>query len=173
MEIDIIQNKIFEIRGCRVMLDFHLAELYNVPTKVLKQAVKRNVKRFPLDFRFTLTDSELEQLVTICDQLPPTLKHSSVPPDCFTEQGVAMLSSVLRSDRAIEVNISILRAFVEMRRMILGYSELMERIGQLEISTDTQFNEIYQALTELASKITEEEKPRLAIGFNINRGNNE
>ncbi len=147
------------------MLDFHLAELYEVQTKALKQAVKRNERRFPSDFRFTLTREELEQLVTICDQLPTTLKHSSVLPDCFTEQGVAMLSSVLRSDRAIDVNISIIRAFVDMRRMVAGYKELAERIEQLEISTDAQFNELYQALTELMSKPEVEEKPRRRIGY--------
>lgn len=147
------------------MLDFHLAELYEVQTKALKQAVKRNERRFPSDFRFTLTREEFEQLVTNCDQLPTTLKHSSVLPDCFTEQGVAMLSSVLRSDRAIDVNISIIRAFVDMRRMVAGYKELAERIEQLEISTDAQFNELYQALTELMSKPEVEEKPRRRIGY--------
>ncbi|MFI3293260.1 MAG: ORF6N domain-containing protein [Rikenellaceae bacterium] len=165
MDITTIQNRIFEIRGQRVMLDFHLAELYEVQTKALKQAVKRNERRFPTDFRFTLTREEFEQLVTICDQLPTTLKHSSVLPDCFTEQGVAMLSSVLRSDRAIDVNISIIRAFVDMRRMVAGYKELAERIEQLEISTDAQFNELYQALTELMSKPEVEETPRRRIGY--------
>lgn len=111
MDLQIIQNKIFEIRGYRVMLDFHLAELYGVQTKVLKQAVKRNEKRFPSDFRFTMTKEEWDELVTICDQLPESLKHSYILPDCFTEQGVAMLSSVLRSQTAIDVNISIMRAF--------------------------------------------------------------
>lgn len=165
MELEIIQSKIFVIRGSRVMIDFHLAELYDVPTKVLKQAVKRNINRFPPDFKFTLTKEEMEQLVTNCDQLPQTLKHSYIPADCFTELGVAMLSSVLRSETAIKVNISIMRAFVEMRRMIRDYQELMERIEQLEVNTDVQFNEIYQALTELASKRLEEDKPRKKIGF--------
>lgn len=87
MDLQIIQNKIFEIRGYRVMLDFHLAELYGVQTKVLKQAVKRNEKRFPPDFRFTMTKEEWHELVTNCDQLPESLKHSYVLPDCFTEQG--------------------------------------------------------------------------------------
>lgn len=116
MDLQIIQNKIFEIRGYRVMLDFHLAELYGVQTKALKQAVKRNEKRFPGDFRFTMTKEEWDELVTNCDQLPESLKHSYVLPDCFTEQGVAMLSSVLRSQTAIDVNISIMRAFVLMRQ---------------------------------------------------------
>ena len=163
MDFQIIQNKIFEIRGYRVMLDFHLAELYGVQTKVLKQAVKRNEKRFPPDFRFTMTKEEWDELVTNCDQLPESLKHSYVLSDCFTEQGVAMLSSVLRSQTAIDVNISIMRAFVLMRQMVIGYEELLKRIEELEISTDAQFSEVYQALTQLLSK--PEPKPRKPIGY--------
>ena len=129
MDLQIIQNKIFEVRGCRVMLDFHLAELYGVQTKALKQAVKRNEKRFPGDFRFTMTNEEWDELVTNCDQLPENLKHSYILPDCFTEQGVAMLSSVLRSQTAIDVNISIMRAFVLMRQMsILNASKNWKKV---------------------------------------------
>ncbi|MDL2282616.1 ORF6N domain-containing protein [Parabacteroides sp. OttesenSCG-928-G06] len=149
MELQVIQNKIFEVRGYRVVLDFHLAELYNVKTKVLKQAVKRNIQRFPSDFMFELDKEEFHQLVTNCDQFPETLKHSSVSPMVFTEQGVAMLSTVLRSQTAIDVNISIMRAFVLMRQMVIGYDELLKRIEELEESTDAQFSEIYQALTQL------------------------
>lgn len=169
MELQIIQQKIFEVRGCRVMLDFHLAELYGVQTKVLKQAVKRNERRFPNDFRFTLTAEEWKQLVTNCDQIPDRLKHSYILPDCYTEQGVAMLSSVLRSDVAIEVNIAIMRTFVAIRQMVVGYDELLKRIEELEVSTDTQFNELYQALTELMSRKEIEDKPRRPIGFNVER----
>ncbi len=139
MDLQIIQNKIFEVRGCRVMLDFHLAELYGVQTKAL------------------------DELVTNCDQLPENLKHSYILPDCFTEQGVAMLSSVLRSQTAIDVNISIMRAFVLMRQMSIGYEELLKRIEELEQSTDAQFSEVYQALTQLLSK--PEPKPRKPIGY--------
>ena len=165
MELQVIQNKIFEVRGYRVMLDFHLAELYNVKTKVLKQAVKRNIQRFPSDFMFELDKEEFHQLVTICDQFPETLKHSSVSPMVFTEQGVAMLSTVLRSQTAIDVNISIMRAFVLMRQMVIGYDELLTRIEELEESTDAQFSEIYQALTQLLSK--PDPKPRKPIGYRI------
>jgi uncharacterized protein Yka (UPF0111/DUF47 family) len=165
MELQIIQNKIFEVRGHRVMLDFHLAELYNVKTKVLKQAVKRNIQRFPSDFMFELDKEEFHQLVTTCDQFPETLKHSSVSPMVFTEQGVAMLSTVLRSQTAIDVNISIMRAFVLMRQMVIGYDELLKRIEELEESTDVQFSEIYQALTQLLSK--PDPKPRKPIGYRI------
>lgn len=165
MELQVIQNKIFEVRGYRVMLDFHLAELYNVKTKVLKQAVKRNIQRFPSDFMFELDKEEFHQLVTNCDQFPETLKHSSVCPMVFTEQGVAMLSTVLRSQTAIDVNISIMRAFVLMRQMVIGYDELLKRIEELEESTDAQFSEIYQALTQLLSK--PDPKPRKPIGYRI------
>ena len=165
MELQVIQNKIFEVRGYRVMLDFHLAELYNVKTKVLKQAVKRNIQRFPSDFMFELDKEEFHQLVTNCDQFPETLKHSSVSPMVFTEQGVAMLSTVLRSQTAIDVNISIMRAFVLMRQMVIGYDELLKRIEELEESTDAQFSEIYQALPQLLSK--PDPKPRKPIGYRI------
>ncbi|KGL56610.1 MULTISPECIES: ORF6N domain-containing protein [Porphyromonas] len=165
MELQVIQNKIFEVRGYRVVLDFHLAELYNVKTKVLKQAVKRNIQRFPSDFMFELDKEEFHQLVTNCDQFPETLKHSSVSPMVFTEQGVAMLSTVLRSQTAIDVNISIMRAFVLMRQMVIGYDELLKRIEELEESTDAQFSEIYQALTQLLSK--PDPKPRKPIGYRI------
>jgi len=165
MELQIIQNKIFEVRGYRVMLDFDLAELYNVKTKVLKQAVKRNIRRFPSDFMFELDKEEFHQLVTNCDQFPESLKHSSVSPMVFTEQGVAMLSTVLRSQTAIDVNISIMRAFVLMRQMVIGYDELLKRIEELEESTDAQFSEIYQALTQLLSK--PDPKPRKPIGYRI------
>jgi hypothetical protein len=166
MELQIIQNKIFEIRGYRVMFDFHLAELYNVKTKVLKQAVKRNIQRFPMpDFMFELSNDEWKELVTNCDQLPKTIKHTYINPMVFSELGVSMLSSVLKSETAIEINISIMRAFVMMRQMVMGYDELLKRIEELEESTDAQFSEIYQALTQLLSK--PEPEPRKRIGYKI------
>lgn len=165
MELQIIQSKIFEIRDLKVMLDFHLAEMYDVKTKALKQAVKRNILRFPSDFMFELNKDEFEQLVTNCDQLPETLKHSSVNPMVFTEQGVAMLSSTLRSQTAIEVNISIMRAFVAFRQYSLGYTELNRKLDEFMVETNMQFNDIYLALTELASLKEEENKPRKSIGY--------
>ena len=163
MDLQIIQNKIFEVRGCRVMLDFHLAELYQVETRALKQAVKRNLSRFPSDFAFQLTKDEWQELITNCDKFPENIRHTPIPPLAFLEQGVAMLSSVLRSQTAIDVNISIMRAFVALRQMITGYQELLKRIEELEESTDAQFSEIYQALTQLLSK--PEPKPRKPIGY--------
>lgn len=166
MELQIIQNKIHEIRGVKVLLDFDLAEMYNVKTKALKQAVRRNIKRFSFpDFMFELSESEWIELVTNCDRLPETLKHSSVFPFAFTEQGVAMLSSILRSDVAIEINIAIMRAFVTLRQYALGYTELNQKLETFMIETNMQFNDIYQALTELASKKEFENKPRKRVGF--------
>ncbi|MGP1421818.1 MAG: ORF6N domain-containing protein [Tannerella sp.] len=167
MELQLIQNKIFEIRGQRVMLDYNLAELYEVETRALKQAVKRNIKRFPPDFMFELTKSEWQELITICDNLPQNLKFSPALPFAFTEQGVAMLSSVLRSPQAIEVNISIMRAFVILRQYALGYAELNRKLEEFMIETNMQFSDIYQALTELASQKEQENKPRRRIGFTV------
>lgn len=102
MDLQIIQQKIFTVRNHRVMMDFHLAELYQVETRVLKQAVKRNLNRFPEDFMFELTKDEWVKVITNCDKFPVNLRHFPIPPMAFTEQGVAMLSSVLRSQTAIE-----------------------------------------------------------------------
>lgn len=167
MELQIIQNKIFEIRGQRVMLDFDLAELYEVETRALKQAVKRNINRFPSDFMFELTKSEWQEVITNCDNLPQTVKFSPALPFAFSEQGVAMLSSVLRSQKAIDVNISIMRTFVALRQYALGYAELNRKLEDFMIETNMQFSDIYQALTELASKKEEENRPRKRIGFNV------
>ncbi|MEJ8741656.1 ORF6N domain-containing protein [Phocaeicola sp. HCN-6420] len=167
MDLQVIQNKIFEVRGCRVMLDFHLAELYQVETRALKQAVKRNIGRFPSDFMFVLSKEEANLLLSIGvsqNVIPSDYNFGAALPMAFTEQGVAMLSSVLRSQTAIEVNISIMRAFVLMRQMVAGYEELLKRIEELEASTDAQFNDIYQALTQLLSQ-SQEQKQRRRIGF--------
>ena len=176
MDLQIIQNKIFEVRGCRVMLDYHLAELYQVETRALKQAVKRNIERFPSDFMFVLTKEEANLLLSIGvsqNVIPPDYNFGVAMPMAFTEQGVAMLSSVLRSKVAIEVNISIMRAFVLMRQMAIGYEELSRRIEELEVSTDAQFNELYQALTQLLSQ-SKHQKERRPVGFvTYNRDKNE
>ena len=167
MDLQIIQNNIFEVRGCRVMLDYHLAELYQVETRALKQAVKRNIERFPSDFMFVLTKEEANLLLSIGvsqNVIPPDYNFGVAMPMAFTEQGVAMLSSVLRSKVAIEVNISIMRAFVLMRQMVIGYEELLRRIEELEVSTDAQFNELYQALTQLLSQ-SKQQKERRPVGF--------
>ena len=176
MDLQIIQNNIFEVRSCRVMLDYHLAELYQVETRALKQAVKRNIERFPGDFMFVLTQEEANLLLSIGvsqNVIPPAYNFGVAMPMAFTEQGVAMLSSVLRSKVAIEVNISIMRAFVLMRQMAIGYEELSRRIEELEVSTDAQFNELYQVLTQLLSQ-SKQQKERRPVGFvTYNRGKNE
>ena len=158
------------------MLDYHLAELYQVETRALKQAVKRNIERFPSDFMFVLTKEEANLLLSIGvsqNVIPPAYNFGVAMPMAFTEQGVAMLSSVLRSKVAIEVNISIMRAFVLMRQMAIGYEELSRRIEELEVSTDAQFNELYQALTQLLSQ-SKQQKERRPVGFvTYNRDKNE
>ncbi len=158
------------------MLDYHLAELYQVETRALKQAVKRNIERFPGDFMFVLTQEEANLLLSIGvsqNVIPPAYNFGVAMPMAFTEQGVAMLSSVLRSKVAIEVNISIMRAFILMRQMAIGYEELSRRIEELEVSTDAQFNELYQALTQLLSQ-SKQQKERRPVGFvTYNRDKNE
>lgn len=127
--------------------------------------MKRNKERFPSDFMFQLTKEEWTELVAICDKLPENIKYSPITPLAFTQEGVAMLSGVLRSTTAIEVNISIMRAFVALRQYVMGYSELNQKLETFMIDTNMQFNEIYQALTELASKKEKENKPRKRIGY--------
>ena len=162
MELQIIQNKIFEIRGNYIMFDFDLAEKYQTDTKVLNQSVKRNIDRFPPDFMFQLTEKEYDHLRSQF----VTSKRGGMrrSPYAFTELGVAMFSSVLRSPIAININIEIMRAFVELRKLIHGCDELNQKIKQLELETNLQFNEIYQALTELASQKEKEQKPVNPIG---------
>lgn len=145
-----ISNRIFSIRGEQVMLDRDLAEMYRVETKVLDQAVKRNIERFPDTFRFQLTDNEKNELVTNCDRFK-SLKHSSVNPHAFTEQGVAMLSAVLRSDIAIQVSIQIINAFVQMRKLIGQETIQKFSLSNIEnklIEHDQKFNQIFKALEE-------------------------
>lgn len=162
MEIEVIQNKIYEIRGCKVMLDFDLALLYGTETRILKQAIKRNSKRFPEDFMFELNESEIQNLVSQ-NVIPSKSKFGGAFPFAFTEQGIAMLSSVLKSDKAIEINISIMRTFVTIRQFALNYSELQKRINEVE----SQFPDIYTTLNYLVDKEnkTEETKERTKIGF--------
>jgi hypothetical protein len=149
--VEKIERSIFLIRGQRVMLDRDLAYLYGVPTKVLNQAVKRNERRFPSDFMFRLTKEEKNELVTNCDRLA-RLKHSSALPSVFTEQGVAMLSSVLNTERAIEVNILIMRAFVRLREAMASGKEFARRLEELErriASHDENIRTLFQAIRQL------------------------
>lgn len=167
MELQIIQNKIFEIRGMRIMLDFDLAELYQVETKNLKRAVKRNIERFPDDFMFELTADEWE--ILRCNFGTSKWGGTRYMPFAFTEQGIAQLSSVLNSPLAIQVNISIIRAFVTLRKYALCYAELNQKLETFMLETNMQFNEIYQALTELASTREQDDKPRKRVGYIQNK----
>lgn len=143
------------------MIDRDLAFLYRVSTKRLNEQVKRNIKRFPSDFMFQLTRLEKIELVAICDRFN-TLKHSTVTPYAFTEQGVAMLSSVLNSDRAILVNIQIMRAFTQLRRMLLTNHDLRRKIAEIEKKYDYQFKIVFDAIKQL---FTPPQKPKRRIGF--------
>ena len=161
MELEVIQNKIFEIRGHKVMLDFDLALLYNVEKKVFKQSVRRNINRFPKDFMFELTEIEFNSLRSqIVTSNRGGIRYM---PFVFTGQGIAMLSSVLNSEKAIEINISIIRAFVTIRQFSLTYAELKTRIEEIE----SQFPDIYKALNYLVDKDKNQktETERNKIGY--------
>ena len=154
---EIIESKIFFIRGKKVMIDRDLARLYDVSTKVLNQAVKRKINRFPDDFMFELTTREQMELVTNCDRFE-TLKHSSVKAKVFTEQGIAMLSSVLNSEKAVMVNIQIMRTFTKIREMLASNKELREKIEKLECKYDQQFKIVFEAIKKLLEPPTPKEK---------------
>jgi len=145
-----IERAILLIRGQKVLLDADLAKLYAVSTKALNQAVKRNLSRFPDDFMFRLTSEETKELNR--SQIvtgPQKHRDSRFPPFAFTEQGVAMLSSVLRSERAVQVNIAIMRAFVRLREMLASHADLARRLDELERKYDRQFAVVFQAIREL------------------------
>jgi hypothetical protein len=147
-ENNTIENRIFTIRDTQVMIDRDLAQLYQVETKVLNQAVKRNIERFPEQFRFQLLQNELDELVTNCDRLL-ILKHSSTLPYAFTEQGVAMLSAVLRSEVAVQISIQIMQSFVSMRRTfrnLHGVIQRLEHVEMKQLHTDSKPEGILQAL---------------------------
>ena len=190
-----IQNRIYDIRGERVMLDFDLASLYEVETKVLNQAVKRNLKRFPEDFMFQLTSAEFEEIKLQIDannqgtssQIvitgSPNLKSQIVTsswggtrklPYAFTEQGVAMLSGVLKSDKAINMNIAIMRAFVDVRKILLKQNNLNEQLTEIKERIgehDVQLNELYDAMENLIDEKIAQLKwnDRERIGFKIKK----
>lgn len=179
-----IEQKILLLRGEKVMLDRDLAELYGVETKVLNQAVKRNLERFPSDFMFQLSRDEAvlvsrSQFVTLNAEITKeplqtkaslrsqivTLKrgaHRKFRPFAFTEQGVAMLSSVLRSDRAIQVNLAIMRTFVQLRQMLSSHADLARKLESLEKKYDANFRIVFDAIREM---MDEKKKPRREIGF--------
>ena len=169
-----IEPRILLLRGQKVMLDFHLAELYEVETRSLNQAVKRNIERFPEDFMFQLTEEEAgqilrSQIVTLnADMRSQTViaskRNVRFLPFAFTEQGVAMLSGILRSPRAVAVNIAVIRTFVKLRQMLSENTELARRLDALERKFDTQFKVVFDTIRELMKPITPAEARR-EIGF--------
>jgi hypothetical protein len=165
MEIEKIKNSILEIRGMKIILDFELAKMYQVETKRLKESVRRNIRRFPDDFMFELTTDEWENLRS--QIATSSWGGKRYLPFAFTEQGVAMLSSVLNSDIAIEVNIAIMRAFVLMRQFALTYKELSDQLKELEKRHNQQFNDIEEVLKYLIKKEKQSSKQaeRKQIGF--------
>jgi hypothetical protein len=169
---ELIMNKILIIRGIKVMIDSDLAELYGVTTKRLNEQVKRNAKRFPVDFMFQLTEQEKQEVVANCDHLE-RLKYSPNLPYVFTEHGAVMLASVLNSDRAIIVNIQIVRVFTRMRQLIETHTEILRKLDQLQkkdIEQDQQILLIFEYLKQLeqAKQQQEDQANRRLIGFKRN-----
>lgn len=191
MNPDTIQSRIYEIRGQRVMLDFDLAELYQVETRALKQAVRRNIERFPDDFMFRLTSEEANKLIAIGrsqNVIPTDYNIGSSEMFAFTEEGVAMLSGVLRSKTAVQVNIAIMRAFVAMRNYITTTTQITAELAEIraklalleradednaeavnDLSEDMrqELDNIYRAIAALSVKIPDARKPVRHIGFTV------
>jgi len=166
---EVIMNKILIVRGLKVMIDSDLAELYSVTTKRLNEQVKRNIKRFPEDFMFRLTEEEKEQVVANCDHLK-RLKFSPYLPFVFTEHGAVMLASVLSSDRAIQVNVQIVRAFIRMRELLSTHKEIIQKLEQLQkndIDQDEKITLIFEYIKQLEEVKQQEleQKSRPKIGF--------
>jgi hypothetical protein len=159
---EVIEKRIFIIRGQKVMLDFHIAELYQVETKTLKRAVKRNRDRFPDDFCFELTSEEFQNLrYQIGTSKWGGTRYS---PYAFTEQGIAMLSGILSSTRAVQVNIAIMRSFVKLREVLATHKDLVRKLEDLEKKYDAQFQIVFDAIRQI---LTPPEKPKRGIGFHV------
>ncbi|MFH1846666.1 MAG: ORF6N domain-containing protein [Candidatus Omnitrophota bacterium] len=162
MSSEIIEQEIYIIRGHKVMIDFDLAKLYKVEVKQLKRSVRRNIERFPLDFMFELTK---EETAVLRSQIGTSKRgqHAKYLSFAFTEQGVAMLSSILNSKRAIQVNIAIMRTFAKLREMIATHKDLKQKLKEMEKKYDKQFQIVFQALEQLLEE--PESKPKKQIGF--------
>lgn len=162
---EIIEQRIFLIRGRKVMIDRDLAGLYGVETKYLNRQVRRNIERFPEEFMFQLSIEEKNELVPICHRFK-TMKHSSSLPYVFTEHGVAMLSSILNSERAIKINIAIIKTFIRLREILSAHKELTHKLNELERKIekhDTEIQSIFEAIRQLMAPPPEPPKPQ--IGF--------
>ncbi len=159
-----IEQRIFLVRGHKVMIDRDLARLYAVETKYLNRQVRRNIERFPEEFMFKLTSEEKDELVTNCHRFK-TMKHSSTLPYAFTEHGVAMLASVLRSERAVKISIVIIRAFVRLRQILSTHKELAHKLSELERKIEKHDAEIKAIFDVIRQLMTPPEKPKRKIGF--------
>lgn len=169
MQIATLQSKIYDIRGQKVILDFDLSMLYEVETRALNQSAKRNIKRFPSDFMFQLSEDEYNSLrsqIVILDEVGRG-KYRKYLPFAFTEQGVAMLSGILNSDVAVNVNIAIMRTFVMIRKYALEHKEFNEKLLEIETKYDKKFSDVYEALNYLIKKDEKEtvQKERKQIGY--------
>lgn len=167
MQVETLQSKIYNIRGQKILLDYDLATLYEVETRVLNQTVKRNNKRFPVDFMFQLTLKEWESMSSQIVMTYPSKRPKTALPFAFTEQGVAMLSGILNSDVAINVNIAIMRPFVMLRRYALEHKEFNAKLLEIETKYDKKFSDVYEALNYLIQKEEKElvQKERKQIGY--------
>lgn len=165
MQLTVIQSKIHTIRGERVIFDFDIAVLFGVETKQLKRTVRRNIERFPEDFMFELTAEEWHNLRSQFGT--SSWGGLRYPPYAFTEHGVTMLASILKSEKAVQMNIAVVRAFIALRETALQYKELNKKLAEIERSTHKHFKDIYQALNYLLNKKQKEEdfSKRERIGF--------
>ncbi len=164
---ELISERILLIRGIKVMLDADLAELYDVPTKALNQAVRRNLERFPADFMFQLTKAEKQEVVTNCDHLAK-LKYSPTEPYAFTEHGALMLGNVLRTERAVEISLHIIRTFVKLREMLSTHKELASKLEALERKVGTHDHAIAGLMDAIRQLMQAPAGPSRPIGFTAN-----
>jgi len=162
--VERIASKIYLIRKMKVMLDRDIAELYGVETKRLKEQVRRNIERFPEDFMFELTKQELKNWRSQFATSNQDIMGLRIRPFAFTEHGVLMLSSVLKSERAIQINIQIMRAFTQLRKMLSTHKDLKRKIESMEKKYDEQFQIVFEAIKQLLS---EEDKPKKKIGYTV------
>lgn len=171
MQVQVIQQKIYEVRGQKVMLDFDLAKLYEVETRILNQAVKRNLDIFPEDFMFQLNGEEWNTMSSQFVMTYPAKRPKTALPFAFTEHGVAMLANVLKSKKARQISVSIIRAFILLKQIALHYRELSDKLNELEDLYNRQFKDVYEVINYLLQKdkqVTEQrERPR--IGFNTGK----
>ena len=170
MQLIVIQQKIYEVRGHKVMLDRDLAELFSTETRILKQSVKRNIERFPKDFMFKLTGKEIKEMVSQ-NVIPSKSYFGGAAPFAFTEHGVTMLANVLKSKKAIQMSIAIVKAFIALKQLAVNYKDLAEQINEIRQTVtnhNDQLNQIYNAIENLLDDKTEQKswKERERIGFN-------